>query len=438
MDIDLGIIAAAIGSGRAGMKELSDSGIDAEMLCSVPAKDALEFIRIHAREHGGLPHREFLQTKLGIILPEVVEPLSVYIQEVRNRHLWNGQVSFSAKFTKFVNSRKPHEAQQAIDEYQRELRHSSISPTVFDNVWSRGKRVLELYDDAKAGRMGIRTPWPTINEMTLGWGPGDLVVYCSRLGTGKTWALLMMARQAFVDGYNVLFISPEMAQDRLAMRFYALHLGYSYTDVRHGRLGEFAEDVFRQRVMEMQGQEGVEVMGSGIRYTAERIEDAIAIARPDIVFLDGLYLVRGTGRNRSEAVGGIADDLKLFAGEYSIPIVASTQFNREVKPNDISTVHVGNVGLSDVISWNADMVFALVQTDDMRTDNEMMHRPLKIREGGDMGDVMTRWDFREMAFGEIGRGGADFDDGDYRKYVDKGPPADGEPEPKAGDPAIPF
>ncbi len=426
MNIDNGLVTTTIQEGRVGLKRLSDAGINEELLRDGEAKKALVFVREHAREHGEMPSLEFLYQKTGFKPEEFEDPQTVFIQEVRDRELFDMQVSFANDFGKLVNGRKVHDAQSRLEEYQREVRQSTVSPAKARSIWSYGPQVLEMYQDAKAGIMGIPTPWDTVNAMTRGWSPGDFIVFAARLGTGKTWSMLQLAHHAHTEGYRVLFVSPEMAEVKMAQRLYSLHLQYAYEEVRSGHLGEFKEKAFAERVLELQQNDGFDVMGAGVRYTMQVIEDSIALERPDMVVIDGLYLIRGPGRNRSERLANVADDCKMIAGDYGIPILGSTQFNREVKANDESTVDVQNIGLSDVVGWNADMAFALYQTEDHKHDSEMMVKPLKIREGGVMRDVLLRWDFKRMLFTELGAEG-DYEPEDYRRYAAEHPPegADG-------------
>jgi replicative DNA helicase len=415
IDIDRSLVTSTLADGRIGLKRLTDSGITSELLKDPGSKTALDFIRGHTREHGEPPSPEYLQAKTGFKLTDVGDPQTVYIQEVKDRYLWDEQVSFHNDFGKLVNDRKPHDAQSRLDEYQREIRRSAVSPAQAESIWSYAPQVVELYEDAKAGIMGVPTPWPAVNEMTRGFSPGDFIVFAARLGTGKTWSLLQMAHHAHMEGYNVLFISPEMTKAKMAQRVFSLHLQYAYEEVRSGKLGEFKEQAFKERMLELKEREGFNVMGAGTRYTMQMIEDTIAVERPDVVFLDGLYLIRGPGRNRSERAANVADDCKAIAGDMGVPIVASTQFNRDVKENDESTIDIQNIGLSDVIGWNADAAFALYQTADHRTDNEMLIRPLKIREGARLSDVVLRWDFVRMVFSQLA-GDQEIDDADYDKY----------------------
>ena len=119
-----------------------------------------------------------------------------------------------------------------------------------------------------------------------------------------------------------------------------------------------------------------------------------------IVFLDGLYLIRSGGKDRHSMVSNTGDQLKRISLQYNVPIVASHQFNRDVDMNDPNTITLENIGISDVLAWNSDVVLALIQTDEMREEKEMGIRPLKIRDGMARDDVLVNWDFNRMVFTE--------------------------------------
>ena len=108
--------------------------------------------------------------------------------------------------------------------------------------------------------------------------------------------------------------------------------------------------------------------------------------------------------------------MKRLAKNRKVPLVVSHQFNRAVKVNNPATARIENLGLSDVSGWNADAVFALVQTEDMRKDKQMIIKNLKQREGVGM-EVEINWDFDTMNFSEIPPD-ADVSDGEFSTGVD--------------------
>lgn len=245
----------------------------------------------------------------------------------------------------------------------------------------------------------------------------------------NTFCMLHLARQAWADGKKVLFVGTEMNRLNLAMRFFAIHFQIPYREFRRGEVGYPREDEIRKAIQLISGDTGIYVVGDDFDADINVIISAIEQTRPDIVFVDGLYLVRNKGHDRHTRVSNTADDLKRTAKRIGVPIITSTQFNREVSTNSRSEVSAENIGISDVIGWNADVMYGLFQKEDMKEDKEMGFRPMKIREG-EAKDFYTRWDFEKMDFSQSG---TEEDAG--KKFVDDFDGVDGiKAEDTDGDP----
>lgn len=416
MDIDLGLIRSILDRGKDGLSDVGDAGVTSDMLVLSEARVALELIKRHVKDHLELPSIDFVEAKLGVVIPEVADSLTVYIQEVLERHKFNLQRGLLKGFGELVREKEIEEAHAAITAYQKTIRDAGLGRSKVESLISYGERVIQDYMAAKEGISGIPTPWSSINEMTQGMNEGELWVIVARLAVGKTWLLLMIAEHAWRMGKKVLIITTEMTSAQLAFRFFALHLKIPYNDFRAGRVSLFREEEMFQSIRGLLDQKRLVVMGAGFRATPENVDDAVATAEPDLILLDGMYLVKGAGRNRQERVANVADEVKQTALRYQRPLVATTQFNREVKTNDLSTGRVENIGITDTIGWNSSVVLAALQTDDMHHDRVMVLRPNKVREGAIKKDVTIQFDLDRMAYSEIGvMGGQEFQDRDFNR-----------------------
>jgi len=90
--------------------------------------------------------------------------------------------------------------------------------------------------------------------------------------------------------------------------------------------------------------------------------------------------------------------------------ITNLQFNRSAKTGQGNTISAENIGITDVAGWNADVVYGLLQTEDMRNDWEMGIKALKIREGKP-DEFKIRWNHKDMDFSEIVADSDDDDDG---------------------------
>jgi replicative DNA helicase len=203
-----------------------------------------------------------------------------------------------------------------------------------------------------------------------------------------------------VDNKKVLFATTEMSKIRIAMRFAALFAGVPYDHVRKGQISDLVEPEFRKKLESVMSDTRLNVVGGEFNFTIEGLEGAIEEAQPDLLIMDGAYLLKSAGTNRIERAANAFDDLKRLAIHANIPCVVTTQFNREVKNNTPGSVKQESIALTDVAAWNADLIFGLVQTDDMRKDHRMIFKPLKTREGVS-DEFETVWNFELMQFNEL-------------------------------------
>lgn len=239
----------------------------------------------------------------------------------------------------------------------------------------------------------------------------DIVVH-------NTWLAICMAHYAWTAGkHRVLIATTEMAKVKMTQRFCSLHLRLPYDDLRKGRLGAFQEQRFLDGVDELAKSEGLFIAGGDFDFRMENFEAAVEEMQPALVVLDGAYLLRVEGSNRTEQMANAWNELKRLAHRTKIPFFVTTQFNREVKGQNMTKQLLAeNIALSDVAGWNADVIYGLFQTDDMKKDKKLGVKPIKLREGAGTDDLMLNWDFDNMDFSEISQqnqqdSGGDFDIG---------------------------
>ena len=199
---------------------------------------------------------------------------------------------------------------------------------------------------------------------------------------------------------------------RIGMRFFAAKERLAYNELTHGRLGFVGEERLFKSIDNLYNAEGLYIIGGDFDFQIESVASAIETCKPDLVVLDGVYLLRVQGANRNERMANAFDEVKRLAKRKRVPIVITTQFNREVKKDLAKTLSVEAIALSDVGGWNADLIFGLAQTDDMKKEKKMTFIPLKVREGFGK-EVTTNWNFERMDFSELesnGGGGGDADE----------------------------
>jgi replicative DNA helicase len=339
-----------------------------------------------------------------------------------------------------LNQHEPIKALETIEDLVLSIRKQYVvTNTQVRNLFSLGPEVIEYYNRLKKGERGILTPWPTINEATLGFWPEDLVLFVARSGVGKTWASVLISDCAWKAGKKVLYITTEMSQIRIALRFYAVQLKLTYDDFRRGQLGGLVEPKFFQYVEDMKKDDRLKIMGGGFDFRVESVAHAIDEAKPDLVVIDGIYLLKVPGANRTEQAANVFNEVKRINKLKQVPIVVTSQLNRQSKQGNESTVKAEHIALTDVAVWNADLIFGMVQDDDGKASKRMKMVPLKVREGVSE-EIEANWNFELMEFSELPKGvpgatGSGSDAADIDPFGGGGPFGGG---PGGGDPNDPL
>jgi intein/homing endonuclease len=222
----------------------------------------------------------------------------------------------------------------------------------------------------------------------------DIVVH-------NTWTLVICAHKAWKAGHKVLVVSTEMNKMQMARRFFALHLRLPYDEIRRGKLGEFVENKFFQGVEEILSDQGIDIVAGDFDYSIDNIATVIADIKPQLMCLDGPYLIKNVGKDRHEKVSNTFDDFKKIGKRTGVATITNLQFNRSAKTGQSQTIAADNIGITDVAGWNADAAYGLNQSDEMRANWQMGIKGLKIREG--MPDeFLINWNHAAMDFSEIG------------------------------------
>ena len=247
----------------------------------------------------------------------------------------------------------------------------------------------------------------------------------------NTWMALILAHYAWTQGHKVLFVTTEVGKLAMGIRWAALACQLSYQELRHGMLSAFDEDKLVQGIKDFEKIEGFDIVGGDFDFRIETLDIAIAEAKPDLVVADGATMFRSEGSNRTERAANTMDDMKRTAKRRAVPLVLTTQFNREVKSGSKATsMGLEKIAQTDASGWNADQVYALYQTEEMRSDKRMGFKPMKIREGF-ADDWEVTWDLDRMDFTEIPKTGGSTSDAaedDYDTGVGSGAPPLGDTE----------
>lgn len=208
-------------------------------------------------------------------------------------------------------------------------------------------------------------------------------------GVGKSLFMCHVAAGCLSQGYNVLYITLEMAEERIAERIDANLLNVTMNDLHTMSKVEYDRkfDVLRNKTHgKLIIKEYPTASANSLHFRA--LLNELHLKRnfqPQIIFIDYLNICSsarikpGANVNSYSYIKAIAEELRGLAVEFNVPIVSATQTTRSGYTNT-------DVGLEDTsesfgLPATADFMFALISTEELEQLNQLMVKQLKNRYG---------------------------------------------------------
>jgi replicative DNA helicase len=222
-------------------------------------------------------------------------------------------------------------------------------------------KTIERLSEHRELVTGLATGFPTLNEMTSGLQPSDLVVIAARPGMGKTSFALNIAQHAAREGKSIGVFSLEMSREQLFLRLLTGQARIDAHRMRTGRLGREEWTRVTAAFGELAGMPifiddtaGIGVLEMRAKSRRLKLEHGL-----DLLIVDYLQLMRGRGRaeNRNQEISEISRSLKELAKELRLPVIAISQLSRapEQRGND-RRPQLSDLRESGAIEQDADVV----------------------------------------------------------------------------------
>lgn len=208
-------------------------------------------------------------------------------------------------------------------------------------------------------------------------------------GVGKSLFMCHNAAHNLMSGQNVLYITMEMAEERIAERIDANLLGVSLDELKDLPQAIYYKLIGRVRdrakgKLIVKEYPTASVGSANFRHLLNELNLKKNFV-PDIIYIDYLNICAssrikaGAAVNSYTYIKAIAEELRGLAVEFNVPIVSATQTTRSGFSNS-------DVGLEDTsesfgLPATADFMFALVTSDELRQLNQIMVKQLKNRYG---------------------------------------------------------
>ena len=194
------------------------------------------------------------------------------------------------------------------------------------------KNTEERYKEYKALQnqefLGIPTGFTKIDEATAGLQGGQLITIIAPPKTGKSQIALKMAINVHQQGYVPMFQSFEMNNHEQQQRHDAMRANISHSRLRRGKLLPPEEDRYVDILNAMENERSFHLIDAVNGITVSALAAKIEQTKPDIVFVDGVYLMLDeiSGEmNTPQAITNVTRALKRLAQKINKPVIITTQ-----------------------------------------------------------------------------------------------------------------
>ena len=227
-----------------------------------------------------------------------------------------------------------------------------------------------------------------LNKITKGGLPNKtLNIALAGTGVGKSLFMCHVASSVLLQGRNVLYITMEMAEEKIAERIDANLLNIPIQDIT-----DLPKAMFESKVTSLakktQGSLIIKEYPTASAHAGHfrALLNELALKksfRPDIIFIDYLNICassryRGNSTvNSYSYIKAIAEELRGLAVESNVPIVSATQTTRSGYGS--SDVELTDTSESFGLPATADLMFALIKTDELEELGQIMVKQLKNR-----------------------------------------------------------
>lgn len=304
----------------------------------------------------------------------------------------------------------------------------------FDSIDSVLVKTVQRIEDMRHRTediTGVPSGFASLDKVTYGWQPSDLIILAARPAVGKTAFALNLVRNAALSSKQipVAFFSLEMSSAQLVQRILSAESEIWLEKISRGKMEEHEMKQLYAKGIQKLAQAPIFIDDTAalnvfeLRAKARRLKNKHNIG---MIIIDYLQLMSGGGGknvNREQEISTISRNLKTLAKELMIPIIALSQLSRavETRKEGNKMPQLSDLRESGAIEQDADMVMFIYRPEyyDI-TQNEMgesnkgeTHVRIAKHRNGSLETIKLRAqlhiqkfvEMEEDDFGGIGGGG---------------------------------
>jgi len=264
-------------------------------------------------------------------------------------------------------------AQQSILELSKSSVKDNFVPlkTVVNTVFEQ----IQETSTSGGKLVGVPSGFADLDKLTSGFQKGDLIILAARPSCGKTCLALNIAQNVAIQHkMGVAIFSCEMPAEQLAMRMLCSESKIDSTKIRSAKL---ADNEYRDLNMGFGRlseapifiDDTATISPLDMRAKCRRLQQAADIK---LIIIDYLQLLKGSKKrpeSRYHEVSEIVREIKAFAKESSIPIIALSQLSRDIEKRQDKRPMLSDLRESGEIEQTADLICFLHKPDDYDPNN---------------------------------------------------------------------
>ena len=308
--------------------------------------------------------------------------IGFYANIVYDRYVMRELVALGSDMVESATNPSGRTTQDILDEAEKkvfqiaEKGSKESGPEKISTVVSRTLDKIEKLFHEKSAITGVSTGFKSIDEMTSGLHPGELIIVAGRPAMGKTtFAMNIAENAAITTDKPVLVFSMEMPAEQLTMRILSSLGRIDQHRLRTGQLLDedwprISSTVGMMSKTKLLIDETPALSPMEMRARARRVareHDGISL-----IVVDYLQLMRGsTGSdNRAAEISEISRSLKALSKELNVPVIALSQLNRGLEQRINKRPIMSDLRESGAIEQDADLIVFIYRDEVYNEDSE--------------------------------------------------------------------
>lgn len=385
------------------LAEVSEANIAPKFFVDRDNRAVFETILQHHAEHSSVPSLAAIKMDYPTYrFTKVDDSVSFLIEKLRENHALSLIEDGLVVAVDAHEKGDPDAATTALAHILGEIAHdlpSTRDVDVSETGIDRLNRYLELRDRDGA-LLGYPTGFAAIDEATQGFQKEHLVTIVGPPKSGKSTIMLLCAMACWAFGVKPLFFTFEMSNEEMMMRLDAFRARISHHRLQTGRLKKQEWLRLERALNQMSAMLPFWFSAdTNSATTLSGIGAKVDKLRPDIVFIDGIYMLDdeyGEAKGSSQALTNITRGTKRMAQNKMLPFVISSQV-LEWKMDKKRGITSNSIGYSSSFAQDSNTILGTEKTE----DPEINKLKVVLARNCPPMEVFIKWEWEVGEFEEL-------------------------------------